>query len=434
MATSKQRWLARAAVIAAFAAVVVLLVFAGLKTLMLLIMGVGAVVVSVVAAYWFLTSRGFVRWFALAIGVSTPIVVLVFLIRANLLAVVLVALGLLALAALCARTALHDDHTGSLVPEHSPSPAEHPFFVMNPHSGGGKVGKFGLIDKAQELGAQVYVLDADHPVDVADVARKAVGDGADLLGVAGGDGTQALVAAVAAEHGLPYLVISAGTRNHFAGDLGLDLQDPSRCLDALSDGVDIYVDLGTVGDRPFVNNASFGAYAEVVQSPSYRDAKTSTIVRMLPDVLADQQGAKFVVHVQDRVIESPQAVLISNGPYEMDDLAGLGQRPRMDLGTLGVVALSVNSPRQAIGLLRRAHRRGLTQATASEVIIDADRPEIPVGVDGEALVIPVPVRCEVRPGALRVRVPRNRPGVTRPRRKIDLVRLRQLAGFAALDA
>ena len=434
MATSKQRWLARAAVVAAFAAVLVLLVFAGLKTLMLLIMGVGAVVVSVVAAYWFLTSRGFVRWFALAIGVSTPIVVLVFLIRANLLAVVLVAIGLLALAALCARAALHDDEAGSVVPEHPPSRAERPFFVMNPHSGGGKVGKFGLIDKAQELGAQVYVLDADHPVDVADVARKAVDDGADLLGVAGGDGTQALVAAVAAEHGLPYLVISAGTRNHFAADLGLDLQDPSRCLDALNDGVDIYVDLGTVGDRPFVNNASFGAYAEVVQSPSYRDAKTSTVVRMLPDVLADQQGAKFVVHVQDRVIESPQAVLVSNGPYEMDDLAGLGQRPRLDLGTLGVVALSVNSPRQAIGLLRRAHRRGLTQATASEVIIDADRPEIPVGVDGEALVIPVPVRCEVRPGALRVRVPRNRPGVTRPRRKIDLVRLRQLAGFTALDA
>jgi diacylglycerol kinase family enzyme len=434
MATSKQRWLARAAVVAAFAAVVVLLVFAGLKTLMLLIMGVGAVVVSVVAAYWFLTSRGFVRWFALAIGVSTPIVVLVFLIRANLLAVVLVAIGLLALAALCARAALHDDEAGSVVPEHPPSRAERPFFVMNPHSGGGKVGKFGLIDKAQELGAQVYVLDADHPVDVADVARKAVDDGADLLGVAGGDGTQDLVAAVAAENGLPYLVISEGTRNHFAADLGLDLQDPSRCLDALNDGVDIYVDLGTVGDRPFVNNASFGAYAEVVQSPSYRDAKTSTVVRMLPDVLADQLGAKFVVHVQVRVIESQQAVLISNGPYEMDDLAGLGQRPRLDLGTLGVVALSVNSPRQAIGLLRRAHRRGLTQATASEVIIDADRPEIPVGVDGEALVIPVPVRCEVRPGALRVRVPRNRPGVTRPRRKIDLVRLRQLAGFTALDA
>lgn len=434
MATSKQRWLARAAVVAAVTAVVVLLIFAGLKTLMLLIMGVGAVVVSVVAAYWFLTSRGFIRWLALVIGVLTPIVVLAFLIRANLLAVVLVTIGLLVLAALCARAALRGDDSGSPVPEHPPIPAERPFFVMNPNSGGGKVGKFGLIDKARELGAEVYVLDAAHPADVADVARKAVDNGADLLGVAGGDGTQALVAAVAAEHGLPYLVISAGTRNHFAADLGLDLQDPSRCLDALNDGVDIYIDLGVVGGRPFVNNASFGAYAEVVQSPSYRDAKTSTVVRMLPDVLAAQQGAKFVVHVQGRVIESPQAVLVSNGPYETDDLAGLGQRPRLDLGTLGVVALSVNSPRQALGLLRRAHRRGLTQATASEVIVDADRPEIPVGVDGEALSFAVPVRCEVRPAALRVRVPRNRPGVTRPRPKVDLVKLRQLAGFTALDA
>jgi diacylglycerol kinase family enzyme len=63
------------------------------------------------------------------------------------------------------------------------------------------------------------------------------------------------------------LVISAGTRNHFALDLGLDWEDPSRCLDALRDGVELQVDLGLIGDRPFVNNASFGAYAAVVQSP-----------------------------------------------------------------------------------------------------------------------------------------------------------------------
>ena len=119
--------------------------------------------------------------------------------------------------------------------------------------------------------------------------------------MAGGDGTQALVAAVAAEHGLPFLVISAGTRNHFAADLGLDLQDPSHCLDALTDGIDIYVDIGTVGGRTFVNNASFGAYAEVVQSPSYRDAKTSTALRMLPDVLTGQDGAHLIAHVAGNV-------------------------------------------------------------------------------------------------------------------------------------
>src|ERR1043166_9122986 len=132
---------------------------------------------------------------------------------------------------------------------------------MNPRSGGGKVAKFGLKEKAEALGAEVALLEGPGVVDVADLARRAVAAGADLLGVAGGDGTQALVAGIAAEHGLPFLVISAGTRNHFAMDLGLDRDDPSRCLDALTDGVELHTDIGTVNGRPFVNNASFGAYA-----------------------------------------------------------------------------------------------------------------------------------------------------------------------------
>jgi alkylation response protein AidB-like acyl-CoA dehydrogenase len=110
-------------------------------------------------------------------------------------------------------------------------------------------------------------------VDAAALARQAVADGADLLGVAGGDGTQALVAGIAAEHDLPFLVISAGTRNHFALDLGLDRDNPAACLDALADGVEQRIDLGVIGGRTFVNNASFGAYAEIVESPAYRDDK-----------------------------------------------------------------------------------------------------------------------------------------------------------------
>ncbi|MDJ0113717.1 acylglycerol kinase family protein, partial [Rhodococcus erythropolis] len=116
-------------------------------------------------------------------------------------------------------------------------------------SGGGKVEKFDLKRKAEERGATVVLLEGPEKIDVTALARQAVADGADLLGVAGGDGTQALVAAVAAEHDLPFLVVSAGTRNHFAADLGLDLDDPSRCLDALVDGVEVTVDLGNVGGR-----------------------------------------------------------------------------------------------------------------------------------------------------------------------------------------
>jgi diacylglycerol kinase family enzyme len=251
--------------------------------------------------------------------------------------------------------------------------------------------------------------------------------GADLLGVAGGDGTQALVAGIAAEHGLPFLVISAGTRNHFALDLGLDRDDPATCLDGLTDGLEFTVDLGVIGGRTFVNNASFGAYAQVVQSAAYRDDKTGTTLEMLPDLLARRTGPRLTVRTDGVTIDGPQAVLVSNGPYETGDIAGLGHRARLDSGVLGVVTVAVDSARQAVGLLRRNHRRGLALRTAAEVEIDADQAEIPVGIDGEAILLPTPVRCATRPKALRVRVPRNRPGTRPARPVIDWVELRRLA-------
>ena len=186
---------------------------------------------------------------------------------------------------------------------------------MNPRSGGGKVGKFDLKRKAQALGAEVALLEGPEQVDVVSLAREAVARGADLLGVAGGDGTQALVAEVAAEHGIPFLVLSAGTRNHFALDLGLDREDPAAGLNALTDGVELVVDLGLIGDRTFVNNASFGAYAEVVQSPAYRRRQAGTTLQALPDLLTGQRGAHLVARCGDFEIDSPQAVLVSNNPY-----------------------------------------------------------------------------------------------------------------------
>lgn len=148
------------------------------------------------------------------------------------------------------------------------------------------------------------------------VARRAVDNGADLLGVAGGDGTQAVVAGVAAQSGVPFLVVPAGTRNHFAMDLGLDREDPSAALEALTDGVELCVDLGYAGERAFVNNVSFGAYAALVQDPAYRDDKIGTVVRILPEFLARHEGPELVVHAGLLTVDRPDAVLVSNNPYQ----------------------------------------------------------------------------------------------------------------------
>jgi diacylglycerol kinase family enzyme len=383
--------------------------------------------VAAAGLWWALTNKGLVRWLAAAVAVLAPLVVLVLYISRGLLWVVLVALGLLVVAVAAGRAALRRDAIPERMREHEVPPPRRPYLIMNPRSGGGKVTRFGLKDKAEALGATVALLEGPGPVDVAALARTAVADGADLLGVAGGDGTQALVAAVAAEHDVPLLVISAGTRNHFALDLGLDREDPSRCLEALRDGVELHIDLGFIAGRPFVNNASFGAYAAVVQSPAYRDDKTRTTLDQLPGLLAGQRGPRLVAKAENVTVQGPQAVLVSNNPYGMGDIAGLGRRARLDRGTLGMFAVTVNSAAQAAGLLRGRNSRGLTSLAAPEVVIDADTAQIPVGVDGEALVLDTPVRCVIRPAALRVRVPRDRPGVPDPKPIMDWNRLWQMA-------
>ncbi|WP_208322665.1 hypothetical protein [Salinibacterium sp. ZJ454] len=136
----------------------------------LLILVVGALAVGIAAFFWFLTNRGALWWISLGVLVLTPIVVVVLLIRAQLLWVVLLTLGLAVLAGICARAALHRDHADWVMPEHpAPSP-KRAFLVMNPRSGGGKVVKFDLKKQAEALGAEV-----DHRL-----AAEAQGHGAEL--------------------------------------------------------------------------------------------------------------------------------------------------------------------------------------------------------------------------------------------------------------
>ncbi|MFL6160799.1 MAG: diacylglycerol/lipid kinase family protein [Jatrophihabitantaceae bacterium] len=411
------RWLARAAVLCAAAAVAMFLV-AGASSLGILLAAIAGLVVTVVGLWWFVSHRGPLRWLGGAIGVLAPLAVLGLCLQRGALWSVLIFAALLVATLALSRAALGLAAARSSVtttPEIAAPPPRRPYLIMNPRSGGGKVTRFDLDGKATALGAEVMVLNGSEYYDVSELARQAVADHADLLGVAGGDGTQALVAAVAAEHHLPFLVLSAGTRNHFAMDLGLDREDVAAGLDALTDGVELCIDLGDINGRTFVNNASFGAYAEVVQSPAYRDDKRGTTLNMLPDLLSGHRGPRLVAHIDDTVtIEGPTALLVSNNRYDLTDLAGLGRRYHLDQGELGVIAVTVDSAARAAQLISGARGKGLCALTAHEIVIDSDVAEIPVGIDGESVLMPTPVRCRVRPAVLRVRVPRGRPGVPSP--------------------
>jgi diacylglycerol kinase family enzyme len=421
-----RRWAARASLGLAVLVVVVLLAFAGRRGVWLVLLTAATALVVLAAGFWFLLQRGLLRWLALALAVGAPLAVLVVFAAHRLLWVALLAAGLMAAAVTAARTALRPDRSEWTMPVTDAPPPRRPFVVMNPRSGGGKVVRFTLQERAEALGAEVALLDRSG-TDVQQLARDALARGADLLGVAGGDGTQALVAQVAAEHDVPFLVISAGTRNHFALDLGLDREDPAAGLEALRDGVEARIDLGEINGRTFVNNASFGAYAEIVESPAYREDKRGTTLDTLPDLLRGRRGARLTADLEGPQVDQPQALLVSNNPYEASDLVGLGRRARLDRGVLGVIALRVDSARQAVALVNRAHERGLQRAEAREVLVSSDEAAIPVGIDGETVRLSTPVRCTVRPGALRVRLPRNRPGIRPPRGRLDWAPLWALA-------
>jgi diacylglycerol kinase family enzyme len=432
-------WWARGSLALLVLAVAVLVALAERRGLWLVLVTAGALAVAVAGGFWFLQQRGVLRWVALAVAVGAPLAVLVLFVVQRLLWAAVLAGVLWGLAILAARTALRPDRSAWALPVVDAPDALRPFFVMNPRSGGGKVTHFDLQRRAEALGAEVALLDRPA-TDVQQLARDALARGADLLGVAGGDGTQALVAEVAAEHDVPFVVISAGTRNHFALDLGLDREDPARCLDALRSGLEARIDLGDINGRPFVNNASFGAYAEIVDNPAYRDDKRGTTLDAMPDLLSGRRGAHLVAEADGLVVDGPQAVLVSNNPYETADLAGAGRRARLDRGTLGVITVRVSSAREAVGLLAGAHQRGLIRAEAREVLVNSSEATVPVGIDGESVHLTTPVRCTVRPGALRVRLPRERPGVRPPSGTLNWASLwglavgRQPAAVASTDA
>jgi diacylglycerol kinase family enzyme len=284
-------------------------------------------------------------------------------------------------------------------------PPKHPVLFVNPRSGDGRAAEVGLVEAAQGLGIETVVLDPGE--DLEQLVRAAVGRGADGLAMAGGDGSQALVAAIAAEHDLPYACIPSGTRNHFALDLGVDREDVVGALDAFVDGGERYVDLGEVNGRVFVNNVSLGVYAEAVGQEGYRNAKLQTLLDTLTNSLGPEgEAAELRWRDEDGVAQASTAlILVSNNAYRLGPTIGSGTRPHLDAGVLGIV--DFHPPTGATGP-QTARYRELTQA---ELEVDADA-TIPLGVDGESLALEPPLRFRIRPKALRVRISHRHPGAS----------------------
>jgi len=274
-------------------------------------------------------------------------------------------------------------------------PARRPVLFVNPRSGDGKAAHARVAERAREKGIEAVILAAGQDLDA--LAREAVAAGADALGMAGGDGSLAVVAAVAAAHGIPFVCVPAGTRNHFALDV-------IGALDAFTDGVERQIDMAEVNGRAFLNNASLGIYGDAVRSPAYRDAKVRTLVETAAEVMGPSAEAPALCLVDDlgREHRDLAVVLVSNNPYALDRPLARGTRPTLGGGQLGIVV--VDAPADSPRPPGRAW-------SAPRLEVSAPEP-VHAGVDGEAVQLSPPLWFAIRPAALQVRISSRHPGAS----------------------
>jgi diacylglycerol kinase family enzyme len=354
--------------------------------------------VALVAGWEALRGEETRRYLAEGLGAAAVIGAVVFLLTSGGLLLDLLVVVAFAASVVLARIAFRVKVELPRVP-----PPNRPFLFFNPRSGEGKALDFHLADEARRRG--ILPIELRPALDLRSLVEDAITAGADAVAMAGGDGSQAIVAEVAAEHGIPYACIPAGTRNHFALDLGVDRDDVVGALDAFIDGGERRVDLAEVNGRVFVNNVSLGLYADAVQQDGYRAAKIRTLVAMAPATVGGDGATPPLRWTGPDGTEGERALalLVSNNPYRLGTALGSATRPHLDEGDLGVTTASVDDSRHGAARLRAWSCPTFT--------VGAEAP-VAAGVDGEATMLTPPIRFASRPGALIVRISRAHPGAS----------------------
>jgi diacylglycerol kinase family enzyme len=261
-----------------------------------------------------------------------------------------------------------------------------PLLFVNPRSGDG--GADELLAEAETRGIPTHVVEARD--DLAGLARDAE---ADALGVAGGDGSLAVVAGAALERNLPFVCVPFGTRNHFARDVGLDRDDPVGALDAFLDREERVIDVGRANGRLFLNNVSLGLYAQLVHRREHHRKRRNAFARLRAFAIVARHRTPVGITLDGAPIDA-RVVLVSNNAYLLDVLS-VGKRERLDEGKLHLYAPT--------GLFRSSWE----ERSAEMFTVGAAAGRLDAAVDGEPDEIETPIQFVIERAALRVLLPRG---------------------------
>jgi diacylglycerol kinase family enzyme len=262
----------------------------------------------------------------------------------------------------------------------------HPFLLINPRSGSGSPSADELAAAAREQGIEAYLLEPGE-----DSRELALRSGAEIVGMAGGDGSLAPVAAAALETGASFVCIPFGTRNHFARDVGLDRNDPLAALAAFDAGREKRIDVGRVGDRLFLNNVSFGSYARLVHRREHHRRRGEALARAKALLAVARKRHRLHACIDGEPIDA-RVLFVGNNRYEVE-LFTLGERAQLDRGELNLWT--------AAGWWPTAWE----ERSASSFRIELPVPRVPAAIDGEPALLESPLELESIAGALCLLVP-----------------------------
>ncbi|MGZ8218692.1 diacylglycerol/lipid kinase family protein [Methylomagnum sp.] len=302
-----------------------------------------------------------------------------------------------------------------------------PTIILNPASGGnhGATHERCLAEFFAARGITAHIEIAANGEEITRLVRQALAERAGPIVAGGGDGTVNAVASLLADTGRVLGVLPLGTLNHFAKDLGLPqtLEDAAQVL---IDGTVIPIDVGEVNGQVFINNSSLGLYPALVHKrerlqerlsyrkwPAFAWASLSAL-RRYPFV-----EARIRVDGEVLTRRSP-FIFIGNNEYCVEGF-DIGARARLDVGWLwlytvhdagrwGLIKFAINAV-----FRRLLQQRDFDRLSAKEIVIASRHQIIRVATDGEVQLMRSPLRYRIRPGALRVLVPRQGGSGFQPR-------------------
>ena len=234
--------------------------------------------------------------------------------------------------------------------------------------------------------------------------------------VGGGDGTVAAAASAVAGTETLLGILTLGTLNHFARDLGIPT-DLAEAAKVIATEKERRVDVGEMNDRIFINNSAIGLYPLMVvdrdlqQKRLGRSKRLAMIVASLRTLVRFKHRRLTLTVNEERTgrVDTP-LLFVGNNEYRID-LGAPGQRDSLVDGELCVYVMRKKTRRGLIAasiraLFGRSRPDDMVRLEKVERLrVASARSHLAVSLDGEVVRAEPPLDYRIRKKALRVIAP-----------------------------